>query len=260
MRLLPAHLREAKDMAKAFKDAMDVVGLTRDCRDPDSESISLQQAQECMANALGYEAGWKEIRIELDRPHQPIYLDLLSDVEAAEATRKMVENMSAQLGFDYAHGLVYNALEIAGVGYSPKVRRELSDGSTPWGVITEQKETAPGINFVTTAGHGGYKLSQDRQLKIPDHLRLDDVYYEEDTDWALVALAFPSEFNDELKYALAAVDVFTSCSVPRRRNNSASKEEAFLSEVMVGYVPPEADAMNRDVTPEEQKDIRFLAN
>jgi hypothetical protein len=74
--------------------------------------------------------------------------------------------------------------------------------SSPWGEIDHAKEVAPGIWCVTTPGHGGYLLSTERRLAMPDHLK--NVYtfaganwFEEDCDWCIVALAYPDAFPPE---------------------------------------------------------------
>lgn len=53
----------------------------------------------------------------------------------------------------------------------------------------------PGIWRVWTPSHGGYVLSDERQAAMPDALRRDDPFYEEDVDYALVLYGFGSEFR-----------------------------------------------------------------
>lgn len=86
--------------------------------------------------------------------------------------------------------------------------------SSPWGPVQDATHVAPGIWFVSTEGHGGYLLSTERRLAMPEHLK--QVYtfaggnwYEEDCDWSLVALAFPDTFPaDALPHARATVLAF----------------------------------------------------
>ena len=66
---------------------------------------------------------------------------------------------------------------------------------TPWGQPQTRDQLLPGVWHVTTAGHGGLLLSDERQLAMPDILRSDDAAYEEDVDWAAVYLAFETEFR-----------------------------------------------------------------
>lgn len=72
---------------------------------------------------------------------------------------------------------------------------------TPWGRADFTEKVADGITAVSTPSHGGYRLAADRQANMPDALRVDSGssvgWYEEDCDWALVAVAFPEEFLRE---------------------------------------------------------------
>jgi hypothetical protein len=84
--------------------------------------------------------------------------------------------------------------------------------STPWGAAQHSKVYAPGITFFSTASHGGFRLTAQRVAQMPDALRAivpcahehnphslsgpgAPRWYEEDCDWALVALAFPEHFR-----------------------------------------------------------------
>lgn len=65
--------------------------------------------------------------------------------------------------------------------------------SSPWGAIQDRKQVAPGVWWVSTAGHGGILLSQERWDAMPERFR--DTFagpraFEEDCDWALVAYVF----------------------------------------------------------------------
>lgn len=62
---------------------------------------------------------------------------------------------------------------------------------TPWGMAQEANELAPdGIGWVTTASHGGLKLSVARNNEMPDYLRIDHGWYEEDCAWVKAAVFF----------------------------------------------------------------------
>jgi len=72
---------------------------------------------------------------------------------------------------------------------------------TPWGAADHVRTVADGIVDVQTPGHGGYWLSAARlevlRAKFPE---LSDSFagfpwFEEDCDWAYVALAFPEHFD-----------------------------------------------------------------
>lgn len=80
---------------------------------------------------------------------------------------------------------------------------------TPWGESQTCETIAPGIISVSTAGHGGFMISQSRRDAMPEEIRRINTFaggnnYEEDCDWALVALAFPECFlARELHHAIA---------------------------------------------------------
>ena len=74
--------------------------------------------------------------------------------------------------------------------------------NTPWGPSQTVKKIAPGIQFITTASHGGFKLSPQKNKEIPSYMRHSDGWYEEDVDWAIVVTSFPKEFPvKELRFA-----------------------------------------------------------
>ena len=71
---------------------------------------------------------------------------------------------------------------------------------TPWGVAADKTIYGDGVDLYTTASHGGFRLSDDRQAAIerlwPEAGEIvGGAWYEEDCEWALVALAFPSLFD-----------------------------------------------------------------
>jgi len=75
--------------------------------------------------------------------------------------------------------------------------------NTPWGTSQLTEKIAPGIMSYVTASHGGYHLSPSRMASLPDAFKtakpfLSDGWFEEDCDWAIVFLAFPTEFFTHL--------------------------------------------------------------
>lgn len=66
---------------------------------------------------------------------------------------------------------------------------------TPWGPSQSIKEVAPGIVWVDTAGHGGFKVDDDLNGQIPGYMRSPDGFYEEDVEWARVVVSFPGSFS-----------------------------------------------------------------
>ena len=74
--------------------------------------------------------------------------------------------------------------------------------STPWGPPQTVEVIAHGIFAVTTASHGGIRLSPERNAEVPVYFqtasfnRLGETgWYEEDCDWVIPALVFPAEFT-----------------------------------------------------------------
>jgi hypothetical protein len=67
--------------------------------------------------------------------------------------------------------------------------------STPWGIAQTSTAYGRGVIEYKTARHGGFHVSPALNRTMPDHLRIEDGWYEEDADWARVALAFPDRFN-----------------------------------------------------------------
>ena len=71
--------------------------------------------------------------------------------------------------------------------------------SSPWGAVKTQKQIAPGIVSVTTSSHGGIKVIPElwEKMKVKETAFSRGGWFEEDCDWALVALSFPEHFNPE---------------------------------------------------------------
>lgn len=73
--------------------------------------------------------------------------------------------------------------------------------SSPWGAVQHITQLAEGIVMVSTASHGGIKLSAERYAAMPAAFRETGYskggWYEEDCDWALVAVTFPDAFKAE---------------------------------------------------------------
>lgn len=73
---------------------------------------------------------------------------------------------------------------------------------TPWGVAQDVETLAEGILNVGTASHGGIHLDKVRNEMMPESVRNANGWYEEDCEWALVAMVFPAAFSE--KDAIAA--------------------------------------------------------
>ncbi|MAZ85051.1 DUF7007 domain-containing protein [Pannonibacter phragmitetus] len=75
-------------------------------------------------------------------------------------------------------------------------RREMrSRAYTPWGPSQGATVFAEGIICHSTAGHGGFHLSGARNASVDSRLRKKDGWYEEDAEWAIVAITFPHLFT-----------------------------------------------------------------
>lgn len=75
-------------------------------------------------------------------------------------------------------------------------RREVhSRARTPWGTSQGATIYAEGVICHSTAGHGGFHLSAERNRKVHPLLRVNGGFYEEDAAWAIVAISFPDLFT-----------------------------------------------------------------
>ena len=71
---------------------------------------------------------------------------------------------------------------------------------TPWGQSQHQREHALGIVFHSTASHGGYQLSPQRQVELHEveaFKQFGPEWLEEDCEAAIVALRWPAYATDE---------------------------------------------------------------
>ncbi|ABE65216.1 conserved hypothetical protein (plasmid) [Nitrobacter hamburgensis X14] len=70
-----------------------------------------------------------------------------------------------------------------------------SRAHTPWGASQGATVNAEGVVSHSTAGHGGFKLSAARNRQVHPMLRSKGGFYEEDAEWAIVAITFPHLFT-----------------------------------------------------------------
>lgn len=75
-----------------------------------------------------------------------------------------------------------------------RVQTRMSVG-TPWGGSQMAIVYADGVVAHSTAGHGGFHLSAERNAQVHLLLRKETPWYEEDREWAIVALSFPDLFT-----------------------------------------------------------------
>lgn len=82
-----------------------------------------------------------------------------------------------------------------------RIHSDVRNVTTPWGMAQRKTEYADGITFYSTSSHGGFKVSAKRFAEMPERIRAvgtfagDPGWFEEDCDWALVAVAFPQYFS-----------------------------------------------------------------
>jgi hypothetical protein len=67
---------------------------------------------------------------------------------------------------------------------------------TPWGAAQRAIVLAAGIGIVSTEAHGGIKLSHERNDIVPEYMRTDNGWYEEDCEIAVPLLIFKDEMLD----------------------------------------------------------------
>lgn len=83
--------------------------------------------------------------------------------------------------------------------------------NTPWGPSQQQETKAPGIISVSTAGHGGYRLSPERMMEIerrfPTFIPFAGAcWLEEDCDWAFAAVTWPDLWEArQVYYAVKSI-------------------------------------------------------
>lgn len=66
---------------------------------------------------------------------------------------------------------------------------------TPWGLSDDGGSIyADGITFYSTPSHGGFKLNRSRNAMVPEYMRADGGWYEEDCAWSIVATVHPVAF------------------------------------------------------------------
>ena len=107
---------------------------------------------------------------------------------------------------------------------------------TPWGQSDSAAEVAPGIQWVTTPSHGGFRLSPERQREMPDYFKGETFinggqWYEEDCDWCLVVVAFnakyPQAFPGDYKQAFDTLRNWHPDAFARHFGVTLTPEESF---------------------------------
>lgn len=258
MKITPAHTQEAKEMADALYNEWLYMQLPVNIKLSSGLSDcppTLMQVREIMSRGFGW-TSWAEMALHIGTSHEAHYItddNMLSAV---------ILKIASEIGYDYENGLVRNMVENSGTGFTPQRRRELEALATPWGIIDESQDIADGLASVTTSSHGGYVLSEERQAQMPAHLSLEHEFYEEDCAANLVQLAFPELFSvNELKYSLAAANVYSSNSIPDEVSPEVEKwfKEMEDSTKRLFGTNPQENKINRKLTDQESKVIQYLA-
>ena len=83
---------------------------------------------------------------------------------------------------------------------------------TPWGNADQTRNIGEGIVSVSTPSHGGYYVPARLYNRMPAELRSNKygggTWFEEDCEWALVALAFPRLFEPrQIQAAISTINV-----------------------------------------------------
>ncbi|MHB1973757.1 MAG: DUF7007 domain-containing protein [Acidimicrobiales bacterium] len=106
------------------------------------------------------------------------------------------------LAGDLAAGAPVTTTGADGASRSPRTSyrqaNTVREGSrSPWGTVDYVSPRAVGITDVATPGHGGVKLSAERNRAVHEAWRRPGGWYEEDCEWAIVAMTFPDAFAPE---------------------------------------------------------------
>ena len=100
--------------------------------------------------------------------------------------------------------------------------------NTPWGRSDHKEEIAEGITFYGTPSHGGIKLNSARNKQIPEYMRSADNWYEEDCDWAKVAVIFPEHFVKSYAQALDSLRNWNPESYQKYFNITLRPDESYI--------------------------------
>lgn len=112
----------------------------------------------------------------------------------------------------------------------------MSARSTPWGQADQIEQIGDGIYFASTPSHGGYFVPSNLLPAIPEQRQQRALYwsgsrnwFEEDCEWASVALAFPALFDQRALQAAAAMIPTLDRDAPKARNCRLSIVREYLA-------------------------------
>ncbi|WP_026533668.1 DUF7007 domain-containing protein [Arthrobacter sp. H14] len=166
-----AHAEPSLSLDPSLTHYRDADGTDWECawEDDHSETIStstgmiiLRATTDVRAEDVSYEA----VDFRSERPNR-IGRGTAPTMDEAKAAAKALRDNAHRWGFNNLH-----------------------EGSrTPWGKAQDVKNMAVGIDAVFTAGHGGYKLSPERNGDVSPVWRSQSGFYEEDCDFAIAVIS-----------------------------------------------------------------------
>lgn len=99
---------------------------------------------------------------------------------------------------------------------------------SPWGAVQDIKEYATGIQFVTTAGHGGFKLDKKRNASMPEPFRNKGGWYEEDCEAGKVLMVFKDVFPKEHEAGVKTVKNWFPDEYEKVTGEKLTAEESYI--------------------------------
>jgi hypothetical protein len=176
----------------AASDPLDIVVAFPCDRRPFSEEV---REQICGFTRLyGSQASLAEIMNSIN--HRLRYIEDGATVLAVEVRDRRGEQQDILESFEeiLAPAMIWWAIERDGVAAvwdsAPLVEPGMH---TPWGKALTVSMWKEGIGWVSTARHGGIKLSVDRNACVPEYMRNEDGWYEEDEEHLIVQVVFEKE-------------------------------------------------------------------
>ena len=100
---------------------------------------------------------------------------------------------------------------------------------TPWGAADTETVFTPDIALYLTPSHGGIKVSDTLNGLVPQSMRRNDGWYEEDCNWAIVVVAFPRLFSlSRLKAAVKTMQFWHGDTYREWRATTRTKNQSRL--------------------------------
>lgn len=89
-----------------------------------------------------------------------------------------------------------------------------NDGNiaTPWGTADCVRVINEAVICVSTAAHGGYHVAEELNKEIPERLRQEDGWYEEDDEATIVELLFGRDYFETAEDYWEAIQRVTNNS------------------------------------------------